>query len=147
MLFRVLTSAIPFIWFGLLGGISFLEAPLKFQAPGITLGLGLGIGRLVFGVMNKIEIFLGLMLLVSYIIAKPSGKFAKISLGTVILLLVLETVWLLPLLDVRAQAVIDGTGSPFSNMHVVYIVFDAVKFLLLFALGVNLTKQNLKPAT
>gem|GEM_PF-4447495 len=25
-----------FIWVGMLCGISFLEAPLKFQAPGIT---------------------------------------------------------------------------------------------------------------
>jgi hypothetical protein len=144
MTFRILSIAIPFIWFGLLGGISFLEAPLKFQAPGITLGLGLGIGRLVFGVMNKIEIAFALLLLVSIIIAKPTGKFVKIAIATVLILLLLETVWLLPLLDIRAQAVIDGTGTPFSNMHLVYIAFDVVKFLLLFALGVNLTKQNLK---
>jgi len=147
MLFRILTIAVPFIWFGLLGGISFLEAPLKFQAPGITLGLGLGIGRLVFGVMNKIEIVFGLLLLISIIITKPKGKFVKISLGTVLLLLLLETVWLLPLLDIRAQAVIEGTGTPFSTMHVVYIAFDAVKFLLLFALGITVTKQNIKLTT
>jgi hypothetical protein len=29
-------------------------------------------------------------------------------------------------------------------MHLIYIGFDAVKLLLLFALGVNLTRQNLK---
>ena len=37
--------AITFIWAGMICGISFLEAPLKFQAPGITLELGLGRDR------------------------------------------------------------------------------------------------------
>ena len=39
--------AVPILWFGLVAAISFIEAPLKFQAPGITIPLGLGIGRLV----------------------------------------------------------------------------------------------------
>lgn len=41
--------AAVFIWIGFVGVISFMEAWLKFRAPGITLSLGLGIGRLVFG--------------------------------------------------------------------------------------------------
>lgn len=36
--------------------ISFLEAPLKFRAPGITVPLGLGIGRLVFQAFNAVEL-------------------------------------------------------------------------------------------
>jgi hypothetical protein len=43
-----LALAVPFLWLGMVLAISFLEAPLKFRAPGITLALGLGIGRLVF---------------------------------------------------------------------------------------------------
>jgi hypothetical protein len=57
------------------------------------------------------------------------------------ILLVLETVWLLPGLDARATAVIAGTAAPFSSFHLVYIAFDAVKLIALFALGVNLIKQ------
>ena len=48
--------ATALIWFGLTLGLSFIETPLKFQAPGVTLTIGLEIGRLVFGVLNKIEI-------------------------------------------------------------------------------------------
>jgi hypothetical protein len=140
-MWRIASVAIPFIWFGLLLGISFIEAPLKFYAPGITLGLGLGIGRLVFGVMNKVEIVLGIVLLISILRTKPSGHFVKIAVAIILSLLLLETVWLLPLLDVRAQAVIDGTGAPYSNMHIVYIAFDVVKLLLLFATGIILTRQ------
>ena len=38
--------AVPFGWLGMVLAISFLETPLRFRAPGITLPLGLGIGRL-----------------------------------------------------------------------------------------------------
>ena len=32
-----------FVWLGMVLAISFLEAPLKFRAPGVTIALGLGI--------------------------------------------------------------------------------------------------------
>lgn len=36
--------AVTFIWLGMVVAISFLEAPLKFRAPGVTVPLVLGIG-------------------------------------------------------------------------------------------------------
>jgi hypothetical protein len=144
MFFRISQIAIAFIWFGMIAAISFMEAPLKFQAPGITLGLGLGIGRLIFGTLNKIEIVLAVLMLISLLRSRPKGRFYVIAFSVIIGLLFLETVWLLPVLDERATAVINGTAAPYSNLHLFYIAFDAIKFLLLFALGVNLTKQNLR---
>ncbi len=44
--------ALTFVWLGMVLAISFLEAPLKFRAPGVTLPIGLGIGRLVFLALN-----------------------------------------------------------------------------------------------
>lgn len=141
---KILQIAIPFVWFGLLGGISFMEAPLKFQAPGITLPLGLGIGRLVFFTLNKIEIALAILLLFTFVKIRPKGKSPLVLFAVIAFLLFLETFWLLPVLDARAVAVINGTAEPFSNLHVVYIIFDAIKFILLFALGANITKNYLK---
>lgn len=46
---------LPFVWFGMVSAISFLETPLKFRAPGMTHALGVGIGRLVFKVLNLVE--------------------------------------------------------------------------------------------
>lgn len=43
----------PALWLGLVIGISFIEAPLKFTALGITIPLGLGIGRLVFAIEHR----------------------------------------------------------------------------------------------
>ena len=144
MILRILQIAIPFVWFGLIGGISFLEAPLKFQAPNVTIALGLGIGRLVFFALNKIEIALALLMVFSFIKIRPREKFPIVCFAVIALLLLLETLWLLPVLDARAIEVINGTAAPYSNAHFIYIAFDLIKFVLLFALGAGLLKQNLK---
>ena len=51
---EVATAAV-FVWLGMVLAISFVEAPLKFRAPGVTLKVGLGIGRLVFRALNVFE--------------------------------------------------------------------------------------------
>lgn len=144
MVFKILQIAIPFIWFGAIGAISFMEAPLKFTAPNITLALGLGIGRIVFQTLNKIEIVLALLMILSFIFARPKGKSPLYIFGIVAGLLLLETFWLLPVLDERAVQVINGTAEPFSNTHFIYIAFDAIKFISLFILGTVLIKRNLR---
>jgi hypothetical protein len=145
MFFRVLQIAIPFIWFGAVGAISFMEAPLKFTAPNITIPLGLGIGMIVFHTLNKIEIVLCLLLALSFFMARPvRGKFALGALAVVALVLIIQTFVLFPMLDARARAVIDGTAPPFSPLHIVYIATDSIKILLLFILGANLAKKYIK---
>ena len=144
MLRKFIQVAIPFIWFGAIGAISFMEAPLKFQAPGITLPLGLSVGRLIFFALNKIEIVLAAIFLLSLIGPRTIGRASVLIFGAIALILFAETVWLLPVLDVRAAQVIAGTAEPFSNLHIVYIAFDAIKFILLFVLGTMTFRQHLR---
>jgi hypothetical protein len=144
---KITKIAVPFIWFGMVLAISFVEAPLKFQAPGITLPLGLGIGRLVFFALNKMEIVCAVLLLIAFWRGRSNTKTETTSLGAILLILVLETVWLLPVLDARAELVLAGTVPPFSNMHLVYIAFDAAKLLLLFTLGIATSRRYLRGAS
>ena len=144
MFFRILQIAIPFVWFGAVGAISFMEAPLKFTAPNITIPLGLGIGMIVFHTLNRVEIVLCVLLALSFFMARPKGKFATGAFLTIALVLIIQTFVLFPLLDERAIAVINGTASPFSNLHVVYIVSDSIKVLLLLILGVSLARASIK---
>ena len=145
MIRKLLQVAIPFIWFGAVGAISFMEAPLKFQAPGITIPLGLGIGRLVFFALNWIEIVLGVILLVAMFFSRQFvGRVAATLFGLVLVILVAQTLWLLPVLDARAVQVIGGTADPFSKLHFVYIGFEAIKLVLLFSLGTVMARRYLK---
>ena len=51
-----LAMATVFVWLGMVVAISFVEAPLKFRAPGVTLPIGLGIGKLVFRALSVCEL-------------------------------------------------------------------------------------------
>lgn len=144
MLRKLTQVAVPFIWFGMICAISFMEAPLKFQAPGITLPLGLSVGRLIFFVLNKVEIVLAAIFFLSVLRARPQSRAAVLTFGCIVIILVAETVWLLPVLDVRAEQVIAGTAEPFSNLHLFYIAFDAVKLILLFVLGTLMLRLHLR---
>jgi hypothetical protein len=48
-------AAALMVWLGMVLAISFLEAPLKFRAPDVTVPIGLGIGRLAFRALNTAE--------------------------------------------------------------------------------------------
>ena len=143
MIIRILQIALPFVWFGFVAAISFMEAPLKFTAPDITLPLGLGIGYIVFHTLNKIEIIFCILFAISFFIARPKGKLPTISFGIITVFLILQTFWLFPLLDACTFKVIAGTAQPYSNLHIIYIVFDSIKIILLITLGVSLLKQNI----
>lgn len=141
---KVALIAVPFIWFGTVLAISFMEAPLKFQAPGITIPLGLGIGRLVFFALNKMELVFAAVFLLSLLGNRTVGRTVMTLFVVIVLILGVETLWLLPMLDARAEEVINGTAEPFSRMHLIYIAADAMKLILLFALGIVVTKRHLE---
>ncbi len=128
------SKAAIFIWLGFVLAISFMEAWLKFRAPGITIPLGLGIGRLVFAGLNKVEWFFALTTLLQFIIYK---WFPKISLLYVLIwvILLVQTFYMLPFLDQRAEVILNGGEVPHSRMHFIYIVVEAVKVVCLAIFG------------
>ncbi len=128
-----------FTWIGFICAISFMEAWLKFRAPGVTLPIGLGIGRLVFAALNKVEWVFAVAILISNIrIAK------KISINpfyiVTVLGLIVQTIWLLPALDARAELYIQGQTVAHSNLHLYYVIAEGVKIIALFVFGTKLFK-------
>ncbi len=135
-------AAAVFLWVGFVAGISFLEAPLKFQAPGITLPLGLGIGRLVFGTLNKVEWVLSLAISVNLIYASDRVfRKQNILYLIVLLILIIQTVWLLPALDARAEMIINHQDVHPSNNHFYYVGMELLKVLCLTVFGITLFKS------
>ena len=64
--------AAAFVWLGMVLAISFIETPLKFRAPGVTLQIGLGIGRLVFRALNACELALAAVVVACFAITPPT---------------------------------------------------------------------------
>lgn len=133
--------AVPWLWLGMILAISFMEAPLKFTAPGITLPLGLGIGRIVFHTLNLMEWACWSILAGTCVLRKPTGIYLAYTAG-VGLLLGVQTWILLPVLDERAVLIISGQEIPPSPWHWTYIAGDIVKAILLAILGWISTKEK-----
>jgi hypothetical protein len=121
-------------WLGFFMAISFMEAPLKFTAPGISMAQGLVIGRIVFGALNKCEWVFLLVLLFTCFYARPSLLIAVLVAFAGVILLV-ETVWLLPALDKRANLLIGGYPLPKSSLHLFYVALELAKALALCFTG------------
>jgi hypothetical protein len=126
-------AAVSFTWLGMVLAISFLEAPLKFRAPGVTVPLGLGIGRIVFRALNRVE----LVLLVAAVVAVALAPRPAL-VGIVAALLVLLSVQLglvRPALNRRSDRVLAGEELPRSRGHLVYVALEVAKVALLVAAG------------
>jgi hypothetical protein len=128
-------TAITFTWLGMVLAISFLEAPLKFRVPGVTLPLVLGIGRVVFAALNRVEAVLALGLVVS--LAAGPRTVAAVVLGAgVVLVLVVQLAAVRPALTRRSDRVLAGGTGPRSHAHFVYIGLEVLKAAGLLTFGV-----------
>lgn len=130
-----------FIWIGFVGAISFMEAWLKFRAPGVTIPLGLGIGRIVFGALNKVEWLLAIIILLNLGIEKDVVFSRKNFLYFIAMsILIAQSFWLLPLLDARAEYLIQGQKLETSYVHFYYVGVEIIKVICLFIFGAKLFK-------
>ncbi|MCK0132168.1 hypothetical protein MWU59_11720 [Flavobacteriaceae bacterium F08102] len=138
----VVQMAAIFIWIGFVGAISFMEAWLKFQAPGITIPLGLGIGRLVFNALSTVEWVLFIVVLACRIRQSlPILKSTTRLIFGLFAILLLQRIWLLPALDIRAEQLIQGNTLEPSNLHVYYVFLEVIKLTLLSWLGGLFTRK------
>ncbi|MFI5611909.1 hypothetical protein [Amycolatopsis sp. NPDC051903] len=131
----VVAGAIGLVWLGMVLGISFLEAPLKFRAPGVTVALGLGIGRLVFAALNKVEVVLALGVWVALIVSSGSAGTLGAA-GAVSLVLVAQLAAVRPALNRRSDRVLAGEEGPRSHAHLWYVGLEVLKVAGLVVLGV-----------
>jgi hypothetical protein len=121
---------LPAVWLGLIVGISLIEAPLKFQAPGITIPLGLGIGRLVFGAMNVVEIVIFLAWLAASL-GRRLGRGYVGLVATIGAVLALKVFAIRPPLNQRTDRVLAGLDDGGSIWHYLYIAADGLLLVLL----------------
>ncbi|MEJ2868107.1 hypothetical protein WCD74_10050 [Actinomycetospora sp. OC33-EN08] len=112
--------------------ISFLEAPLKFRAPGVTVPIGLGIGRIVFRALNVVEAILAAAVVVGLVL----GGFRTAG-AVAVGVLVVQLGAVRPVLTRRSDRVLAGedTGGR-SHAHLVYVALEVLKVAALVWLGV-----------
>ena len=130
-------TAVAFVWLGMVVAISFVEAPLKFQAPGVTVLIGLGIGRLVFRALNTAEAIFA-MTIVPVLAAGSLPVRVVVPLAAAVAVLAAQLLLVRPRLSRRSSAVLAGQDAPRSHAHYAYVGLEAVKAAALLAGGVLL---------
>lgn len=136
----VLQRILPPLWCGMVIAIA-MEAQLKFQAPGITRELGLGIGKLVFTALNRAECAIAVVLSIA-LFAFATSKTARIVFSAILLILLAQTFWLIPFLIERIDLITSGQTPPDSPIHIVYIALEILKILLLLTLSVCVNRRT-----
>ena len=129
--------ALTFVWVGMLLAISFLEAPLKFRAPGVTLQIGLGIGRLVFRALNAGEVILAVAILAALATGSPSA-WVTVAIAAAAVTLVAQLALVRPRLTRRSDAVLAGQDAPRSHAHYAYVALEVAKVIVLLVGGILL---------
>ena len=127
-------AALTFVWLGMILAISFLEAPLKFRAPGVTLPIGLGIGRLVFRALNGAEIVLAIGV-GAFVAAGRPGPAAAVAAGVAPALLLIQLLVVRPRLSRRTARVLGGEQGPRSHAHIAYVIVEVAKVAALITSG------------
>lgn len=130
-------AAVTFVWLGMVLAISFLEAPLKFRAPEVTLRIGLSIGRLVFRALNTVEAILAVALAITGILGDASTRIV-VAGGAAVAILMVQLGLLRPGMAIQTDRVLAGEPPTRSRGHFFYIALEAAKALALITAGVML---------
>lgn len=130
-------TAVAFVWLGMVLAISFLEAPLKFRAPGVTVPIGLGIGRLVFRALNASEALFAVVILAA-LAAGPLPVRVVVPLAAAMAVLAAQMFLVRPRLSRRSNAVLAGQDAPRSHAHYAYVALEAIKVVALLVGGILL---------
>ncbi|SFP86253.1 hypothetical protein [Parafilimonas terrae] len=132
---------ITFVWIGFVCAISFMESWIKFRAPNVTLSVGLGIGRIVFKALNRVEILLSVIIFINLLLSgNQLLTLRNLTFFIPLLVVLMQAFWLLPALDARAELRMQNAVLPPSNLHFYYIGTEVLKVACLFIFGTSLFK-------
>lgn len=129
--------AVTFVWLGMVLAISFLEAPLKFRPPDVTVRIGLGIGRLVFRALNTVEVGFALVVLV-ILVAGQTPAPITVAFSLALAALAVQLIVVRPRLTRRSDRVLAGLQAPRSGSHYGYVGLELGKVVALAVAGILL---------
>jgi hypothetical protein len=133
---RKFLAVLALLWAGIVIGVSGLATPVKFTAPSLSLPVALDVGRVTFHWLVRVEWAMAAALVLTALAARTS-KWQWPMIGLVVAIVAIQSLWLLPGLDARVTAVIQGTVLPPGSLHNWYVAAEAVKIGLLLIVGMT----------
>ena len=142
---RPLVFSALLLWFGVFVTVSFIETPMKFQVPGMTLPIALELGKIMFGISTNIQLVLLGFVLVFLLIGKEKCNWYKVLIyGGILVVVLLQKWWMLPVLDERADLLAVGKSVPPSELHNYFIYSEVLKVFFLINMICFQLKRTVK---
>ena len=138
---RLPLAVLCLLWAGVVIGISFIEAPVKFRAPTLTRTVALDVGRTVFHASQLVQAGLAALVLAAALFGRAARR-VWLCLAAAGLALAVQMAWIFPVLDARAGAIVAGQAPSGPNPHALYGVLEVVKVLALGAAAILALRQD-----
>lgn len=120
--------ALLIFWAGFVSSISFMEAWLKFRADGVTLNIGLSIGKKIFTALNRTEwAFFFIYALLGFYPFKIRFEARTIVSLLIFFILFTQTFYLLPQLNNRVVLLLEGKNIEKSFHHIYFGSLEILK--------------------
>ena len=131
---QFLRLMVPNVWIGLIVGVSFIATPLKFLAEGVTIPIGVAIGRLTFNGMNILELVLALGLLWASL---GRGLLRKntVMVWLITALFGLKVAVIRPILYFESNQALHGNDPGRSDLHTLYVVAEVALLVALVVMA------------
>ena len=126
------TAILALIWAGVSLGGNLIAAPAKFTVEALTLPVALQVGRAQFGWIGYAEWLLLAAIAVSAVWHK---RLPALPLALAIGLFIGQYFAIQPALQAQSDVVIAGGTQPASSLHLVYVMAELAKFVLLTGSG------------
>lgn len=126
---------ICFTWFGLTAGISVLATPVRFASQELARDTKFEVARIVFTALNKAELVALVLFLIVIRVSGAASRWWAIA-GLLVLIVMAQSVFLLPELAERTDMVVRGIEPPPSYVHAAYSTLEMTKLAILFVTGI-----------
>jgi hypothetical protein len=131
---RTALIAVALLWAGMVLGVAFVAVPAQFAADGLTRPLGIDVTRQVFTRFARIELGLAMAMLLLVLLSRARPALWSL-LGLLWLLVALQSAWLLPVLDQRADQLLQGQEPAPGPWHGLFAGAEVVKLCALLAVA------------
>jgi hypothetical protein len=102
------------------------------------------VGGVTFALFSKVELGLCAVLLICLLILRPS-RLRGFAAGLVIVIVIAEAFWLLPVLEARISQIVGGAPTAPSSYHMWYVLGEALKAVLLLVLSLDGLRRLSQP--
>jgi hypothetical protein len=133
-------SMISAVWIGLIVGVSFFAAPIKFTANGVELEQLLAVGQVTFKAFTWVELAAFALLVVASLGHLTRG--VVITIFVLCLLLAIQKLVVLPSLDIELNRTVAGESFDETSLHFIYVTIDCAKLAVLFVPSLLLRNKN-----